>query len=234
MLLKYFKYFVFSQIVVLIFVLFWLINLAKSINFYDKDLFWNIVIVADFSKSMWKTTIIWKYGREVIKINLEKLIINNLISEWYKRWLVVFANKWYYYIPPTNDLETYFTILSGLDWKQFSQGSNRYDGLRKFAYYSSTGDIWIFLSDFDFNIDKKQLDTLKEVLSKKKQRIIFLNLWKNYKCSSLKILGKCYLLNSYNDFLKIKWDLYQIEDIENIKDNIVSFYPIWFIPFTIF
>jgi hypothetical protein len=166
----------------------------------------------------------------VSKLEFSKKLVNELMGTGKVWWLVGFAKSWYYLIPPTKDIYTYNIILSGLSWTQFNQGSNRLEGLKKFVFFSATGDEGIFISDFDYQVDLslKELDIIKDKFLDKQQKLLFFSLWED--CKGLeKVFGaKCVVLHSYDDYKKFKEKIFVKSQPKDIH------WSLYLIPFTIF
>ncbi len=111
---------------------------------------WNIIFVLDVSNSMNVQDVFYNH-HQVSRLELAKqIIVNNVQNKDLKFWLIVFSNKFKYFIPPTLDKKIFLTYLKTvntniLDWWK----TNFIKSLNWLSKVLNPTDVLVILSDFD-------------------------------------------------------------------------------------
>jgi len=120
---------------------------------------WNIIFVLDVSNSMNVSDVFYNY-HQTSRLELAKQIIaNNVKLENMKFGLIVFSNKFKYFIPPTFDKTTFLVYLDTINtnilnwWK-----SNFVNSLNWLKTVLNVNDSLIILSDFDTKENLPKVD----------------------------------------------------------------------------
>ena len=127
---------------------------------------WNVVFVLDVSNSMNVQDVFYNH-HQVSRLELAKEIIaNNVKNKDLKFWLVVFSNKFKYFIPSTLDKNTFLTYLNTintniLDWWK----TNFVKSLNWLNKVLNPTDVLIVLSDFDTKENLKKINIKNYVYS---------------------------------------------------------------------
>jgi len=176
----------------------------------------DIVFVLDVSNSMNVKDVFYNWHK-VSRLTLaKKLIENNVKNLDNKFWLILFSDRFDYFIPPTLDKETFIDYLNtvntnNLDWwkTNFTESIN---SLKDVLYPT---DILILISDFDTNENLKKInlqnymyliwvwEEIPWVVRNKEWKILYLN-WEKIKSSFNK--------NKLLELAKHKGSKYEIID----------------------
>lgn len=114
---------------------------------------WNIVFVLDLSNSMNVQDVFYN-SHQVSRLQLAKKIIENTVKNLdYKFWLVIFADRFNYFIPPTYDKDIFLKFLEPLNTNYLNWGETNIENLVLWLNNNLNAlDQIVFLSDFDFNV----------------------------------------------------------------------------------
>jgi len=111
----------------------------------------NIVFVLDLSNSMNVKDVFYN-AHQVSRLELAKKIIENNVKNLNNKfWLVIFADKFNYFIPPTYDKDNFLNFLKPLNTNYLNWGQTNvnalFSGLNNYLWKL---DQVVILSDFDF------------------------------------------------------------------------------------
>ncbi len=206
---------------------------------------WNIVFVLDVSNSMNVKDVFYN-NHQVSRLELAKQIIaNNVENKDLKFGLIVFSNKFKYFIPPTLDKNNFLIYLNTINtnllngWK-----TNFIKSLNWLNKVLNPTDVLVVLSDFDTKENLKKIDiknytyaieiwTKSWWIVRNKEWISIYKKWWFVKSSvwrNINFWNKIYKITSYKEweilpFLKQFKNKNLIKDRE--KNNI--FEILWFL-----
>jgi len=121
---------------------------------------WNIIFALDLSNSMNVKDVFYNY-HQVSRLELAKKIIENQVKNLdHKFWLVVFSDRFNFFIPPTYDKDNFVTFLNSLNTSYLNGWKTNPDELFSWLnHYLNKLDQVVILSDFDW--DSVPSDKLK-------------------------------------------------------------------------
>jgi len=207
-------------------VLFWFSFVKNDINDL-KIQQWNIVFVLDVSNSMNVEDVF--YNKHLVsRLDLAKKIIENNLKLDFSYALVLFSNKFDYFVPATKDKQTYKLFLDTVN-------TNNLNGWKTNFVYSINSlkdvlnptDVLVVLSDFDTKDDLSKIDIKNPiyfvwigteewwVVKNKKWRVMFLNwtqLYSKLWLENLKKLWNYYVYHNYD-----KWEY--LPFLKDFKDR---------------
>ena len=119
---------------------------------------WNIIFVLDVSNSMNVEDVFYNW-HSVSRLELWKKIIENNVDKVKKQfWLIVFSDKFDYFIPPTLDVKTYKTYLKTINTNILDGWhSNFVKSFTNMQEILNPSDVLIVISDFDTNENLKKI-----------------------------------------------------------------------------
>lgn len=113
---------------------------------------WNIIFVLDVSNSMNVDDVFYNW-HSISRLTLAKKIIENQVDKVKKPfWLIVFSDKFDYFIPPTLDFDTFKTYLKTVN-TNILDGWNMHfvSSFKQMQNVLNPSDTLIVMSDFDTN-----------------------------------------------------------------------------------
>ncbi len=132
-----------------------------------------IVFMLDVSNSMNVKDVFYNWN-QISRLEMAKIYIKEYINNGNNNiWLIIFAGKANFFIPPTKDKLSIITYLDTINSNSIIWwGSNIYEAIKKFVDNSKDDAMWIILSDFGDNVDyQEQIDLLKKINIKWKKII---------------------------------------------------------------
>jgi len=230
---------------------FWLI----IFSFIENDvknknkIMWNVVFILDVSNSMNVEDCYYNYHLVSRLTCAKKIIENNLDVINQQVWIVLFSDKFNYFIPPTLDyrnLKLYLETINtnNLDWWK----TNFVESLNKIKKVVNKNDIIVLISDFDTkeNLKNVKLDLsyliwigkkIQGVVKNKDGKKLFLNgslIKSSLNEKKIKDLWKNYIIvNNYKkweklDFLEEVWK-YKIEKNKTDFDILAILWSVFII-----
>lgn len=201
-------------------------NDLKQSNFPE----WNIIFALDVSNSMNVKDVFYNH-HIVSRLTFSKKIIENNIDKIKKPfWLIIFSDKFNYFIPPTLDSKTYKTYLNTINTNTLDGWNmNFVKSFKQIQKVLNPSDTLIVISDFDTNEDLKNIYiknyTYKiwvwtkngEIVKDKNWQTLYKNwelLTSSLKNDKIKLFpaNKYKIMNSYNE-----WEI--LEFLKNFKNN---------------
>ena len=203
---------------------------------------WNIIFALDLSNSMNVKDVFYNY-HQVSRLELAKKIIENQVKNLdHKFGLVVFSDRFDFFIPPTYDKENFITFLNSLNTSYLNGWKTNPDELFSWLnHYLNKLDQVVILSDFDW--DSVPSDKLKNyayfvwiwktspgIVKDSSDRTIFVDnkpLYSSLNLGNLKKLSSHYLVvtdfkkNQILPFLKNLKNKNLLQDTKKIDPRLV-------------
>jgi len=203
----------FRMIIFLVWFSLFLYSFVKnnSIKHFYKN--WDVVFILDISNSMNVKDVFYN-NHQVSRLTLAKKIIEKFIKNSDRNtWLILFSDKFDYFIPPTLDKENFLVYLNTVNtnnldgWK-----SNFVYSLNNSFQYLNPTDTVIVISDFD--IDKSLVKLNKWKISyviwlwKNTDSPVLNKDWKKIYINWQILTSKLWLNNIKNIWKKVPFDIY--------------------------
>jgi len=149
------------------------ISLVDFIKAYKFTLAWNLVFVLDLTNSMNVKDVFYNH-HQVSRLTLAKKIIQNTSKQLdLPVWVIIFADKFNYYIPPTLDDDTLNEYVNALNTNYLNWWETNLLALSSWINnYTNQSDLLVFLSDFDWkNVNNLKIHNFS----------YFIGIWKSIK-----------------------------------------------------